>query len=135
VDDKITKEQFCEFAMSAINSLVSMPDDMWEWTLPTITLRFKNSSYEVVVGLRDAEEEDDEAQATIDRIQATADRLSDSLARLTSQSTRDSVTIERYESALVRIADAENFGSPLQAIAAKALGDPPHPKQEEDDDI
>jgi hypothetical protein len=123
VDDKITKEKFCEFAMSAINSIASLPDDMWEWALPTVTLRYKDSSYEVVVGLRDAEAADDESQATIDRIQATLDRLS--------------VTVERYKRALTRISELRgnrvDIGMSVRAIADEALGNPP--KQEEDDDL
>jgi hypothetical protein len=111
VDDKITKEQFRRFAMSAIDSVVAVSDEIWAYGLPTVVLRFRNS-YEVVVGLRDAEAPDDpEAQVEIDAL---------------------AVTLQRYKRALTDIADSP-IGSPVRAIAAKALGDPP--KQEEDDDV
>jgi hypothetical protein len=58
VDEKITKEEFRRFAMSAIESVVSVSDEVWKNSLVTVVLRFRNS-YEVVVGLRDAEQPDD----------------------------------------------------------------------------
>ena len=56
VDDKITKEEFRRFAMSAIECVIGVSDEIWECGLPTIVLRFRNS-YEIIVGLRDAEAE------------------------------------------------------------------------------
>jgi len=100
MEDKITKEQFRKTAMSAIDSVVAVSDEIWATGLPTVVLRFSNN-YEVVVGLRDAEE------------------------------TEVSQMIERYERALTTIADGRNFGSPLQAIAAKAIGIPPKFNPEE----
>jgi hypothetical protein len=58
VDKKITKEEFRRFAMSAIESVVSVSDEVWKNSLVTVVLRFRNS-YEVVVSLRDAEQPDD----------------------------------------------------------------------------
>jgi hypothetical protein len=58
VDEKITKEEFRRFAMSAIESVVAVSDEVWKNSLVTVALRFGNN-YEVIVGLRDAEQPDD----------------------------------------------------------------------------
>lgn len=54
-DRKVTKEEFRKFAMAAIDSVVAVSDEIWATGLPTVVLRVHNN-YEVVVGLRDAEE-------------------------------------------------------------------------------
>jgi hypothetical protein len=106
-DDHITKERFRKLAMSAIESCVAIPDDIWNAALPKVVLTL-NTSYAVAVELRNAEEPPDDpyVQSLID------DR-------------------DRYEKALKRIADAKNFGSPLQGIAAAALGEVPENTKED----
>lgn len=54
VDDRITKEQFRACALSAIDSVTSVTDEIWESSLVTVVIRL-NNNYEVVVGIRDAE--------------------------------------------------------------------------------
>jgi hypothetical protein len=98
-DKRITKEEFRQLALSAIDSCVAIPDDIWVAALPTVALNFNN--YVVSVALKDAEEIDDPY------MQSLVDERN------------------RYEKALKRIADGKNFGSPLQGIAAAALGEVP----------
>jgi hypothetical protein len=59
VDKRITKEQFRRAATAAIESLLSVPDDLWDLALTTVVIRY-NNNYEVYVGIRDAEEEPDD---------------------------------------------------------------------------
>lgn len=52
---KTSKEQFRKLALSAIDSVMAVSDDIWEQSNVTVILK-DTENYEIVVGIRDAEE-------------------------------------------------------------------------------
>jgi hypothetical protein len=57
-DRRITKELFRRFVTAAMESCLSVPDDIWDAALVKVILK-TSTNYEVVVAVQDAEEEPD----------------------------------------------------------------------------
>lgn len=54
----MTKDEFARLTRDAIETLVSMPDDLWDSGFPMLSLKRKGSAEAVVVGIKESEKED-----------------------------------------------------------------------------
>ena len=55
----MTKEQFRRLAHDAVETLLSMPDDLWASGFPMLSLKHKGSEEAVFVGIKETNREDD----------------------------------------------------------------------------
>lgn len=59
MEEAMTKEQFRRLAHDAVETLLSMPDDLWESGFPMLSLKHKGSEEAVFVGIKETNREDD----------------------------------------------------------------------------
>lgn len=55
----MTKDEFQRLARDAIETLLSMPDDLWASGFPMLSLKHKGSEEAVFVGIKETNREDD----------------------------------------------------------------------------
>jgi len=51
----MTKEQFKKLALDAVETILTMPDDLWATGYPLLRLKYKGSDEIVVVGIVESE--------------------------------------------------------------------------------
>lgn len=55
----MTKDEFQRLARDAIETLLSMPDDLWASGFPMLSLKYKGSEEAVFVGIKESEKKED----------------------------------------------------------------------------
>jgi len=55
----MTKEQFKKLALDAVETILTMPDDLWATGYPLLRLKYKGSDEIVVVGIAETDSEHD----------------------------------------------------------------------------
>lgn len=56
----MTKDEFKQLALGAIETLTSMPDDLWNGNFPYLSLKLKDSNEAAFVGIKETETHQEE---------------------------------------------------------------------------